>query len=138
MSGSFIKETVASFLTASPPKNPESTAFRIFSFVSTGHNINCVHTQHHLSFSSTSFRRMRTQMNDVALGANDVLRNDVPLRVNDVALRANGFYRTSSTPPPRVLDIKCTQKYAILLQKSSKCANIRLTNFLARIFKCYL
>ena len=33
----------------------------------------------------------RTQMNDVALRANDVLRNDVTLRVNDVALRANGF-----------------------------------------------
>ena len=29
-------------------------------------------------------------MNDVALGANDVLRNDVMLRINDVALRANG------------------------------------------------
>ena len=28
-------------------------------------------------------------MNDVALRANDVLRNDVTLRVNDVALRAN-------------------------------------------------
>ena len=49
------------------------------------------HSQHHLSFSSTSFRRRRTQMNDVALRANDVLRNDVTLRVNDVALRANGF-----------------------------------------------
>jgi len=33
----------------------------------------------------------RTQMNDVALRANDVLRNDVMLRINDVALRANGF-----------------------------------------------
>ena len=33
-------------------------------------------------------------MNDVALRANDVLRNDVTLRVNDVALRANGL------PPP--------------------------------------
>jgi len=29
-------------------------------------------------------------MNEVAT-ANDVLRNDVTLRVNDVALRANGF-----------------------------------------------
>ena len=29
-------------------------------------------------------------MNDVALRANDVLRNDVMLRINDVALRANG------------------------------------------------
>ena len=35
-------------------------------------------------------------MNDVALRANDVLRNDVMLRTNDVALRANGF-------PPQVL-----------------------------------
>jgi len=26
----------------SPPKNPESSAFRIFSFVSAGHNIICV------------------------------------------------------------------------------------------------
>ena len=32
-------------------------------------------------------------MNDVALRANDVLRNDVTLRINDVALRANGFPR---------------------------------------------
>ena len=30
-------------------------------------------------------------MNDVALRANDVLRNDVMLRINDVALRANGI-----------------------------------------------
>ena len=30
-------------------------------------------------------------MNEVALRANDVLRNDVTLRVNDVALRTNGF-----------------------------------------------
>ena len=29
-------------------------------------------------------------MNEVALCANDVLRNDVMLRINDVALRANG------------------------------------------------
>ena len=41
-----------------------------------------------------SFCRRRTQMNDVALRANDVLRNDVTLRVNDVALRANGFNRS--------------------------------------------
>ena len=33
-------------------------------------------------------------MNDVALRANDVLRNDVTLRVNDVALCANGFNRS--------------------------------------------
>ena len=30
-------------------------------------------------------------MNEVALRANDVLRNDVMLRINDVALRANGM-----------------------------------------------
>ena len=36
-------------------------------------------------------------MNEVALRANDVLRNDVMLRINDVALRANGFCRTSCT-----------------------------------------
>ena len=30
-------------------------------------------------------------MNEVALCANDVLRNDVMLRINDVALRANGI-----------------------------------------------
>jgi hypothetical protein len=31
-------------------------------------------------------------MNEVALRANDVLRNDVMLRINDVALRANGIF----------------------------------------------
>ena len=36
--------------------------------------------------------RLRTQMNEVALRANDVLRNDVMLRINDVALRANGIF----------------------------------------------
>ena len=30
-------------------------------------------------------------MNDVALRANDVLRNEVMLRINEVALRANGI-----------------------------------------------
>ena len=30
-------------------------------------------------------------MNEVALRANDVLRNDVMLRINDVVLRANGI-----------------------------------------------
>ena len=30
-------------------------------------------------------------MNNVALRANDVLRNDVMLRINEVALRANGI-----------------------------------------------
>ena len=31
-------------------------------------------------------------MNEVALRANDVLRNDVMLRINDVALGANGVF----------------------------------------------
>ena len=35
-------------------------------------------------------------MNEVALRANDVLRNDVMLRINDVALRANGFFPPES------------------------------------------
>ena len=61
-------------------KNPTRKSW-IFSFVSAGHNIICVQrTQHHLSVSSTSFRGRRTQMNEVALRANDVLRNDVGLR----------------------------------------------------------
>ena len=34
-------------------------------------------------------------MNEVALRANDVLRNDVMLRINDVALRANGISPSS-------------------------------------------
>ena len=42
-------------------------------------------------------------MNEVALRANDVLRNDVMLRINDVALRANGFYPTSCNPSQSVL-----------------------------------
>ena len=37
-------------------------------------------------------------MNDVALRANDVLRNDVMLRINDVALRANGFTANMKMP----------------------------------------
>ena len=44
-------------------------------------------------------------MNDVALRANDVLRNDVMLRINDVALRANGI-------SPQVL--KNTENSAII------------------------
>jgi len=60
-------------------------------------------TQHHLSVSSTSLPPCAAQMNDVALCANDVLRNDVTLRVNDVALRANGFCPTACIPTPTVL-----------------------------------
>ena len=45
-------------------------------------------------------------MNEVALRANDVLRNDVMLRINDVALRANGIF------PPQVL--KNTENCAII------------------------
>ena len=40
-------------------------------------------------------------MNEVALRANDVLRNDVMLRVNDVALRANGISPLSLFLPIR-------------------------------------
>ena len=58
-------------------KNPESIAFRIFSFVPQGTASFAWHTQHHLSFSSTSLPPCAAQMNDVALRANDVLRNDV-------------------------------------------------------------
>ncbi len=36
-------------------------------------------------------------MNEVALRAKDVLRNDVMLRINDVALRANGSRRCRLT-----------------------------------------
>ena len=67
------------------------------------HNIICVQrTQHHLTVRSTSLP-LAAQMNEVALRANDVLRNDVMLRINDVALRANGFCLTSCTPPQSVL-----------------------------------
>ena len=38
-------------------------------------------------------------MNEVALRANDVLRNDVMLRINDVALRANVICPTACIPP---------------------------------------
>ena len=60
---------------------------------------------HATSFNqrSTSFRRRRTQMNEVALRANDVLRNDVMLRINDVALCANGFCPTACIPPQSML-----------------------------------
>ena len=58
----------------------------------------CRKAQHHLTEGQHHFERieiiivrLRTQMNEVALRANDVLRNDVMLRINDVALRANGF-----------------------------------------------
>ena len=44
-------------------------------------------------------------MNEVALRANDVLRNDVMLRINDVALRANGFFSQ---------DLKNTENCAII------------------------
>ena len=42
-------------------------------------------------------------MNEVALRANDVLRNDVMLCINDVALRANGFCPTACIPTPTVI-----------------------------------
>ncbi len=70
-------------------KNPTRESC-IFSFVPFGTTSFAWHTQHHLSFSSTSLP-LAAQMNDVALCANDVLRNDVMLRINDVALCANGI-----------------------------------------------
>ena len=42
-------------------------------------------------------------MNEVALRANDVLRNDVMLRINDVALRANGIFSPSGLEKHRKL-----------------------------------
>ena len=51
-------------------------------------------------------------MNEVALRANDVLRNDVMLRINDVALRANGTEHLSHIgatilhPNTKVLDFQ--------------------------------
>ena len=41
-------------------------------------------------------------MNEVALRANDVLRNDVMLRINDVALRANGFSPSGLEKRPKI------------------------------------
>ena len=46
--------------------------------------------QHHFEQSENIIIRLRTQMNDVALYANDVLRNDVGF-AHEVALRANGI-----------------------------------------------
>ena len=42
-------------------------------------------------------------MNEVALRANDVLRNDVMLRINDVALRTNGIFPPSCLEKHRKL-----------------------------------
>ena len=55
-------------------------------------------TQHHLSVSSTSLPPRAAQMNEVALLANDVLRNDVLfcLRQNAMMLR----FAQTNTPPP--------------------------------------
>ena len=41
-------------------------------------------------------------MNEVALRANDVLRNDVMLRINDVALRANGIFPSCIEKPRKL------------------------------------
>ena len=70
-------------------KNPTRKSW-IFSFVPTGTTSFAWYTQHHLTVRSTSLP-LAAQMNDVALRANDVLRNDVMLRINEVALRANGI-----------------------------------------------
>ena len=54
------------------------------------HNIVCVLARNIISSNArTSFLIRAAQMNEVALRANDVLRNDVG-SPNDVALRANG------------------------------------------------
>ena len=42
-------------------------------------------------------------MNEVALRANDVLRNDVMLRINEVALRANGIVAVLVQVPEKYL-----------------------------------
>ena len=62
---------------------------------------------------ATSFERKlnfiaarAAQMNDVALCANEVLRNDVMLRINEVALRANGR-------------LKCLPTYDIVEERKS-------------------
>ena len=79
----------------SPTKNPKATAFGFFSCAAR-HNIICV--AHATSFEhKLNFIAARAaQMNDVALRANDVLRNDVvtvckQTAPNEVALRANGI-----------------------------------------------
>ena len=63
----------------SQPKNPSRKTW-IFSFVPQGTTSFAWHTQHHLSVSSTSLPPRAAQMNEVALRANDVLRNEVGLR----------------------------------------------------------
>jgi hypothetical protein len=42
-------------------------------------------------------------MNEVALRANDVLRNDVMLRINDVALRANRIFPSCLEKTPKTV-----------------------------------
>ena len=75
-------------------KNPESDAFRIFSFVPSGTTSFAWHTQHHLTVRSTSLPLRAAQMNEVEALPQMMLQqaaNDVMLRINDVALRANGI-----------------------------------------------
>ena len=82
---------------SSPPapakKNPSLMTW-IFFICAVGTTSFAWHTQYHLSVNSTSLPPCAAQMNEVALRANDVLRNDVMLRINDVALRANGIKRS--------------------------------------------
>ena len=54
-------------------------------------------TQHHFERSENIIVRLRTQMNDVALRANDVLRNDVGLRPMMVRFAQTGFAVRSIT-----------------------------------------
>ena len=89
------------------PKNPTLTSW-IFSFVSAGHNITSWYTQHHLTEGQHHFEqseniivRLRTQMNEVALRANDVLRNDVGLRPTMLRFAQSDFAEPLA-PLPKV------------------------------------
>ena len=63
---------------AIPAKNTKAKAF-VFFICAAGTTSFAWHTQHHLTVRSKSLP-LAAQMNDVALRANDVLRNDVGLR----------------------------------------------------------
>ena len=57
-------------------KNPSRKTW-IFSFVPQGTTSFAWHTQHHFEHSENIIAARAAQMNEVALRANDVLRNDV-------------------------------------------------------------
>ena len=74
---------------AIPAKNPK-VLLSDFSFVPQA-QLHLRGTRNIISSEArTSLPPRAAQMNDVALCANDMLRNDVMLRINEVALRANG------------------------------------------------